>query len=167
MASTGVPCYQAPNHPLPGPDDPVWLSEEQQRVWRSWLLGVARINEFLDERLRSVGLDLGDYEILVGLSEAENRERRMSELAEIVHQSRSRLTHAVNRMEQAGLVTRRAAADDRRGVLAQLTDKGFELLERTAPDHVRSVRQILVDAVDPDDYAALGRAMEAVLAVED
>lgn len=167
MASPGVPRYQVPDQPLPAPDDPLWLTEEQQRVWRTWLLGVARINEFLDDRLRSVGLDLGDYEILVGLSEADNRERRMSELAEVVHQSRSRLTHAVNRMEQAGLVTRRAAADDRRGVFAQLTDKGVDLLERTAPDHVSSVRRILVDAVAPEDYAALGRAMEAVLAVED
>lgn len=92
---------------------------------------------------------------------------RMSELADGVHQSRSRLTHAIKRMEREGLVTRRPADDDRRGVIATLTDSGFGLLERSAPGHVQAVRQILVDAVDPADYDALGRVMAAILAVPD
>ncbi|MGJ6981460.1 MarR family winged helix-turn-helix transcriptional regulator [Aestuariimicrobium soli] len=144
-----------------------WLDDEQQRVWRLWLHGSARVNDRLDAQLRSVGLDLGDYEILVSLVEGDDRERRMSDLAEMVHQSRSRLTHAIKRMEANGWVARRPAPDDRRGVIATLTDEGFALLERAAPGHVQAVREILVDPVEPDDYAALGRAMAAVLAVPD
>ncbi|CAI9407719.1 hypothetical protein AESSP_01881 [Aestuariimicrobium sp. T2.26MG-19.2B] len=157
-----------PSDPRAGGDaDVVWLTDEQQQIWRAWLHGVARVNDELDAQLRTVGLDLGDYEILVSLVEGENRERRMSDLAAMVHQSRSRLTHAINRMETNGWVIRRQASDDRRGVIASLTDEGYALLERAAPGHVREVRRVLVDAVDPDDFVALGRCMQAILAVPD
>lgn len=144
-----------------------WLTDDQQKIWRNWLLAVARIDQYLDADLRRHGLDLGEYEILVVLSEAPERQMRMSSLAELVHQSRSRLTHAVSRMERAGIVQRTSAEDDRRGVIANLTDAGFQLLEQAAPSHVAAVRRILVDACTPDDFAALGRVMDAVLSIED
>ena len=142
-----------------------WLTTEQQVVWRSWLRGVARIDKVLDEALRPNGLDLAEYEILVALSEAEEHRARMSDLADEVHQSRSRLTHTVGRMEARGLVTRERSTCDGRGVVARLTDEGMALLVAAAPTHVASVRKIFVDAVDPDDYEAVGRAMAAILAV--
>jgi DNA-binding MarR family transcriptional regulator len=143
-----------------------WLDQEQQRIWRTYLLGVARINEKLDSALRQFGIDLGEYEILVCLEEAEDRRLRMSELAEKVHQSRSRLTHTVARMEKAGLVLREACPTDRRGVWATLTDEGFELLKTAAPNHVESVRSAFVEAVDPEDFRAIGRAFDAVLTAD-
>lgn len=146
-------------------DQVAWLTDEQQKVWRDWLLGVARVDSYLDQDLRRHGLDLAEYEILVCLSEAEGRKLRMSELAELVHQSRSRLTHAVARMERSGWVERSSAPDDRRGVVASLTTKGHTLLEQAAPSHVSAVRRILVDVASPEDFAAMGRVMEAVLAV--
>lgn len=145
----------------------LWLTDEQQQVWRAWLHGTARVADHLDAQLRSVGLDLGDYEILVSLEEGPSHERRMSELASMVHQSRSRLTHAINRMERDGWVARRPAEDDGRGIIATLTPVGRELLTAAAPGHVAAVRHILVDAVDPDDYRALGRVMNAILEVQD
>lgn len=148
-------------------EDSTWLNEEQQQVWRNYLLGVSRIDTYLDQDLRRHGLDLGEYEILVSLSEAPERRLRMSELADMVHQSRSRLTHAVARMERSGLVERSSAPEDRRGVVAQLTDEGYELLKKAAPSHVAAVRRVLVDNVDPQDFEALGRIMQAVLAVAD
>lgn len=140
-----------------------WLSERQQQIWRTYLLGAARITERLDTGLRGFGIDIGEYEILVSLEEAPERQLRMSELASLVHQSRSRLTHTIARMEKAGLVVREACPDDRRGVLARLTDGGYRLLERAAPSHVAEVRRAFVDAVDPDDFEALGRVFRAVL----
>lgn len=148
-------------------DQTQWLDADQQRTWRNWLLGVARIDAYLDADLRRHGLDLAEYEILVCLSEAEGRQLRMSELAELVHQSRSRLTHAIARMEKSRWVERTSAPDDRRGVIAHLTDEGYDLLDAAAPSHVAAVRRILVDATSPEDFAALGRVMENVLAVED
>ncbi len=141
-----------------------WLTEEQQRVWRDWLSGVARINQFLDADLHTHHLDLSEYEILVTLSESPERRMRMSDLAASVRQSRSRLTHTIARLEGRGLVERAAAVDDGRGVVAHLTDAGFEVLDTAAPGHVTAVREILVDACTPEDFAALGRVMTAVLA---
>lgn len=142
-----------------------WLTEDQQKIWRNYLRGVHQLDDYLDRQLRPFGLSLAEYEILVSLSEAEQWRMRMSELAFDVHQSRSRLTHTVTRMEKAGLVERIACPSDRRGVWAQLTSTGFDLLEKAAPSHVDSVRHALVDAVSPEDYEALGRMFAAVLAV--
>lgn len=141
-----------------------WLSAPQQQIWRAYLAGSSAISDQLTEGLRPYGLDLGEYEILVCLSEAPRRSMRMSELADCVRQSRSRLTHAVSRLEKRGIVTRSTCPSDGRGVFATLTDPGFALLESAAPAHVESVRRALVDAVPPEDFAALGRVMDAVLA---
>jgi DNA-binding MarR family transcriptional regulator len=145
---------------------PRWLNAEQQRIWRTYLLGSARLSERLDADLRSSGLDLPEYEILVVLSESEDHRCRMSDLADAVHQSRSRLTHTIARMEKSHLVTRTDCPTDRRGVWAQRTSDGMELLRTVAPSHVAAVRQNLVDAVAPDDFQALGRVFAAVLKVE-
>lgn len=58
-------------------DQVPWLSAEQQRVWRSYLLGAARLSERLDADLRPFGIDLSEYEILVTLSEADDRRLRI------------------------------------------------------------------------------------------
>src|ERR1700712_4371454 len=96
-----------------------WLTPEQQRVWRAYLLGSARLSEKLDADLRQFGIDLAEYEILVCLEEVPEKRMRMSELADAVHQSRSRLTHTIARMEKAGLVVRTTCPTDRRGVWAE------------------------------------------------
>jgi DNA-binding MarR family transcriptional regulator len=157
-------CYHSP---VTTTLQPRWLDADQQRIWRSFLNGVARINERLEAELRCFGLDLGEYEILVHLSESPDRSLRMSDLADRVRQSRSRLTHTVARMETKGLVSRMACPSDRRGVIALMTIQGHELLVEAAPAHVESVRRALVDPVDPEDFASLGRAMDAVMAVQD
>ena len=90
----------------------------------------------------------------------------MSQLADQVHQSRSRLTHTIARMETALLVRREKTASDGRGVVAVLTDAGMDLLIQVAPAHVASVRRVFVDAVDPGDFVAVGRAMRAGLAAD-
>ena len=139
-----------------------WLSADQQEVWRAYLSGSARLADRLDADLRHFGLDLAEYEILVTLSEAPDRRVRMAELAAAVHQSRSRLTHTVTRMEATQLVERTTCPIDRRGVWAHLTDTGFALLQRAAPEHVESVRRYFVEVVSDADYAAVGRAFAAV-----
>lgn len=144
-----------------------WLTTEQQRVWRAWLRGTLRLNQYLDGDLRRFGISLAEYEILANLSEAPERRLRMSELADAVQQSRSRLTHTVTRLEKAGHVQRSTCAADGRGVWAEVTDEGFALLEDIAPHHVAAVRRILIDAVPADDLAAVGRVMNAILSVAD
>lgn len=134
-----------------------WLTHEEQVAWRSWLTAITLLPEQLGRELQSdFGLTLADYDILVRLSEAEDHSLRMHELARRTLVSRSRLTHQVDRLTRAGLVERRACADDGRGLLACMTDAGWELLQRAAPDHVESVRRILVDVLTPEEFATLG-----------
>ncbi len=90
-------------------DDVPWLSAEQQAWWRAYLVGAARLTEALGRQLeRDSGLSLSEYEVMVRLSEAPGHTLRMAELADSLVHSRSRLTHAVCRMERRGLVERRA-----------------------------------------------------------
>lgn len=138
-----------------------WLDADQQRSWRSLVLGTTLLFDQLDEDLRRHGLSLVEYEILVRLSEAGGR-LRMARLADSLAHSRSRVTHTIKRMEGAGLVERCGSTVDGRGVVAQLTARGTETLERLAPTHVTGVRDYLVDLASADDFAALGRVMDAV-----
>ncbi len=141
-----------------------WLTIDQQRAWRAYLLGTTLLMEHLDRDLReNHDLSLPEYEILVRLSESPGRALRMAELADSVKNSRSRITHTVARMERSGLVVRRQCASDGRGVVAQLTDAGHAKLVDAAPGHVRSVRDGLIDVVQAGDIAALGRAFTAVV----
>ncbi|MEU0092530.1 MarR family transcriptional regulator [Kribbella sp. NPDC006257] len=139
-----------------------WLTAEQQVAWRAYLLGTARLMAKLDDDLRQFGLGINDYEILVRLSESPDRRLRMAELADRLHQSRSRLTHTVGRLEAAELVRRTSCKSDKRGVWAELTDAGMSLLEQAAPYHVEGVRENLVDVASPEDFAAIGRVFDAV-----
>ena len=140
-----------------------WLDQEQQRSWRALLLGMTLLMDRLDDELREqFRLSMTEYEILVRLSESEGRSLRMAHLADALAHSRSRVTHTIARMEAAGYVRRTPAPDDGRGIVATMTDAGWELLEQAAHVHVEGVRRHLVDLVDDDDFAALGRVMNAV-----
>ncbi len=145
-------------------DEPVrWLTADQQRAWRSYLSGSARLAEALTRQLeQDAALSLSEYEILVRLSETPGRTLRMSELASSLVHSRSRLTHTVTRLERRGLVRRENCLVDGRGVNCVMTDAGFALLVEAAPGHVRAVRTHLVDLLGEEQMLALGAAMEQV-----
>lgn len=144
-----------------GPE-PRWLNQDQQRSWRALVLGFTLLSDRLDDDLRrQANLSLTEYEILVRLSERDGQ-MRMAQLADALAHSRSRVTHTVRRMEDAGLVARSTSPEDGRGVIASLTDKGQQFLENLAPIHVNGVRDHLVDLASDEDFAALGRVMNAV-----
>jgi DNA-binding MarR family transcriptional regulator len=149
--------------PVPAPAAPRWLDPEEQAVWRAFLDVSRLLFEQLNRQLSDeAGMSLAEYEILVQLSEAPDRRLRMSELADRVVSSRSRITHTVGRMEERGLVHREACVDDGRGVLCVLTDAGFARLERSAPGHVAMVRSVLFDPLTPPDVDGLGVALTKV-----
>jgi DNA-binding MarR family transcriptional regulator len=62
------------------------------------------------------------------------------------------------------MVERIGCDTDKRGWYAQLTDDGYARLEQAAPDHVRSVRRHLLDALSQDDFLAVGESMAAIVA---
>ena len=137
-----------------------WLDEDEQRSWRAFITAVEVLQRGLDAQLQAdAGMPHGYYELLVRLSEAPDRSMRMSALAEAVASSRSRLSHAVGQLEQRGWVRRDACPSDRRGLLAVLTDDGFE---RAAPGHVEAVRTLLLDRLTAAQVRQLRTISEAV-----
>ncbi|NLT56238.1 MAG: MarR family transcriptional regulator [Actinomycetales bacterium] len=138
-----------------------WLTDDEQTIWRSYLDVIRLVTERLQRQLlEDSGLSLPEYDVLVHLSEVGGRCMRMSELADLVVNSRSRLTHTIARMERRGLVRREPCPEDGRGVLCRLTEEGYAVLEKAAPGHVEEVRTTIFDAIDESDIAALGLAMD-------
>ncbi len=139
-----------------------WLSEDEQRSWRAYLRGSRLLEAVLDRDLNAAGVQLPEYEVLSMLSEAPRERMRMSAIADLVVQSRSRLTHAAIRLERRGWVRRESCLQDRRGVELVLTSAGRRAVEQIARQHVASVRRHLVDHLEPEELAALGSAMSHV-----
>jgi DNA-binding MarR family transcriptional regulator len=143
--------------------DTRWLDQDEQRTWRAFLAATRLLGAELDRELqRDADMPHTYYEILVALSEAPGRTLRMNQLADLSQSSRSRLSHAVSRLEATGWIERRACPTDKRGALAVLTDKGFAVLEAAAPGHVEAVRRSLFDALTPEQVAQLGEISAAI-----
>lgn len=156
-------CGQEANASSCGQGDRHLLTESQMRAWRAFLgastLVSARLNHELDE---AAAISMYEYEILVRLFESEAGRVRMSQLADQVSYSRSRLTHTVGRLERAGYVLRSSCPNDRRGVYAHLTNAGYEFLAQTAPIHLDGVRRHLIDRFTPSELATLTELLEKI-----
>ena len=145
--------------------DPTWLDDDEQRAWRTLLRHSLLMFDRLDAELRhSHGIGLADYEILVQLSEAPAHSLRMNELADQALVSRSRLTHRVDRLVEAGLVERQPCPTDRRGLFAVLSPAGVALLDQAAPTHVAGVRRYAIDPLSRSTQRALTEELAAPLA---
>jgi DNA-binding MarR family transcriptional regulator len=153
--------------PVPAPASgpgPRWLDEAERQTWLSWVFASRLLWEELERDLQEeAGYPFGYYEILMLLSETPGRARRMSDLADATQSSRSRLTHAIDRLEQRGWVRRETCPNDRRGSLAVLTDEGMAALEHAAPGHVESVRRHLFDVLTPEQLRELREISDALL----
>lgn len=141
-----------------------WLDENEQQAWRAFIAASQLLFDALDRQLqRDAALPHTYFEILVRLSESPERRLRMSELADTSLSSRSRVSHAVARLEEAGWVVRESCPTDKRGAFARLTDEGFAVLEGAAPGHVEMVRSRLFDALTPEQVDQLRDICNAVL----
>jgi DNA-binding MarR family transcriptional regulator len=145
-----------------------WLTPEEQRAWRAFLTACQVMFGAIDAQLQhEAGIPHGYYEILVRLSEAPGRALRMNQLAEASTSSKSRLSHAVARLEERGWIERTSCPEDRRGQVAQLTDEGFAALAGAAPGHVDQVRRSLLDRLSPEQVEQLHQISAAIAAGDD
>ena len=141
-----------------------WLDDEEMAAWRSYAETVVDLNAALEADLSPHGLTLGDYQVLVHLSEAEDHEMRMCDLASRLQLSPSGLTRRLDGLVRMGVVERRASDVDRRVMLAVLTDHGMAYLDKVAPDHVDSVRRHILDLLTREDMAAMARIFRTIRA---
>jgi DNA-binding MarR family transcriptional regulator len=134
------------------------------RSWRAFIETVDDLMSALEGDLSAHDMTLGDYQVLVHLSESPERSMRMCDLAGLLQLSPSGLTRRLDGLVTRGLVARQQSPLDGRVSLAVLTSAGRAELERIAPHHVESVRAHLIDRVDAEDLDALARVFEAVRA---
>ena len=113
--------------------------------------------------LRDSGLSTQDYDVLSGLSAAENGRRCAKDLAEHLLWSPSRLSHHVDRMEKRGLARREQCLDGR-GADVVLTEEGWSAIRKAAPNHVDCVRELFIDRLSPRDLKTLRRIGETISA---
>lgn len=140
-----------------------WLTPTEQHAWIAFLRTIGGLDYVLDRQLMAdSGITHGTYGILAALSDAPDGSRHMSDLAGLARFSQSRLSHAVVRLEQEGLLTREVCTHDKRGIHAVLTPRGRELMEQAAPGHVALVRQLMFDRLTPEQVTALGEIMQVV-----
>ncbi|MGZ3142441.1 MarR family winged helix-turn-helix transcriptional regulator [Lentzea chajnantorensis] len=143
--------------------NPRWLSEEETYAWHHFVQAYHLLERQIEQQLqRDAGLSHAQYNVLVVLSEQPGNRMRMTELARRVVVSKSSLTYQIGKLEKSGLVRREPHESDERGIVAVLTEAGRELLTTTAPGHVETVREYLVDLFTPDQLAQLGELMEVV-----
>ncbi|GAA1386418.1 MarR family transcriptional regulator [Kitasatospora putterlickiae] len=145
--------------------EPRWLDEEEMAAWRSFVTASNLLNRRLERQLKEdSGLSHTQYEILVHLSAAPAGSLRMTELADRLVTSKSGLTYQVTQLEKMGLVGRRSCPSDVRGVFAELTEQGDEMLREAAPGHVALVRELLIDVLTREQLAVLADGLGQVSA---
>ena len=149
-------------------DEPEWLTPVEHDAWMALAGVLFLLPTALDSQLqRDSDLAMADYMVLVMLSERDGRSMRMTELATSANTSQSRLSRIVARLEVAGFVTRQMAPDDRRAVLATLTEAGLAKLVAAAPGHVAQVRKLVFDRLSPAQVASLNEVARALANPDD
>jgi DNA-binding MarR family transcriptional regulator len=142
-----------------------WLSADEERLWRRWLLLNSRLAATLQREMQDdAGLSNSDFEVLVNLTDNPQGRLRVTDLATQMLWERSRLSHHVTRMERRGMVQRVECAEDGRGAFVAITPEGRTAIEAAAPGHVEAVRRLVFDALRDEDATHLGTIVDQLLA---
>ncbi|MBK3562342.1 MarR family winged helix-turn-helix transcriptional regulator [Streptomyces sp. MBT62] len=143
-------------------EDP--LTAQEERFWRALMRVIVALPRSLDDDLlRATGLTLTEYVVLMSLSEAENQELRMADLAAATALSASRITRVVDALQSRGQVVKRRYEGDARGNVATLTPDGMQRLQAAYPVHLASARKRVMDHLDGRSLSAMVRQFETVV----
>jgi len=144
-----------------------WLDDREMSAWLTYIETQGDLMSALERDLAATGLTLGDYQVFVYLTRAEDESMRMGDLADQLQLSPSGLTRRLDGLVDAGWVERRSSDEDRRVMNAVLTDAGRRQLELAAPAHVESVRKWIIDLLDGDELDAMARIFGKIRAALD
>lgn len=140
-----------------------WLDDDEMSAWLAMVDVNAAIQAAVEEDFAPHGLNSGEYGVLARLSDAPEHRLRMCDLADGLHVSPSGLTRRLDGLVREGLVAREQSAEDRRVMMAVLTEKGFERLKAIAPDHVATVRRVFIDHLSRTQIRNVVAALHAVI----
>lgn len=139
-----------------------WLDDEEMRAWRSYITVSVDLMKALEADVAPFGIDMGDYQLLAMISEAPDGRIRLCDLADALRLTRGGLTRRLKGVESAGLVERVLDADDRRVTYVRLSRRGWALLRKMAPVHLRSVRRLMIDNLTRREIEAIGNAFTKI-----
>lgn len=152
-------------------NDVTWLSPQEANAWKAVRdLGQPLWAALGRDLQNESNLSMPDYQVLVVLSENPSGVMSHRDLTGATGWEKSRLSHHITRMEKRGLVTRQNCAYDGRSADISLTEEGRNVIEEAAPGHVRSVRRLLIDLLDPDELAtviAIGERVQTAIQAQD
>lgn len=138
-------------------------TRDELRIWRDYIETAEALKAELAGRLqKESSLSVGDYQVLLALSEAEQQRLRSSDLAAAIGWERSRLSHHLGRMERRGLIRRDECAEDNRGALIVLAEEGATAFRRSTAPHLKAVRTLFLDAFTAEQLTRID-ALTAVL----
>jgi DNA-binding MarR family transcriptional regulator len=144
--------------------EPKWLTAEELATWRALMVMIQRVQEGLERQLqRDAKMTHASYQVLVVLSLGKDAPG-MSELAQKLGWSQSRLSHAMAWLEKSGWVQRIPSPTDRRSNLAQITEQGRQKLAEAAPGHVAAARHLVIDALTSEQQRSLAQISDIIIA---
>ncbi|MGW7267711.1 MarR family winged helix-turn-helix transcriptional regulator [Streptomyces sp. NPDC054842] len=139
------------------------LTPDEEAVVRSLSRVIYTLPRAIDaDMIREQRISLVEYLAMMNLSEAPNRQLRMSDLAGAIDMSLSGITRLASRLEAQGLIQRVRSAEDARGYNAILTDEGFARLEEAWPSNLASVRRHFLDHLTGLDLKKLAAALNNI-----
>jgi len=98
----------------------------------------------IQETFSDFGLNVGEFDVLATLRRSgQPYQLSPTELFNTMMVSSGTMTHRIDRLEHADLVKRIPDPSDRRGTLIQLTDKGFNLIEKAVEAHIANEHNLL------------------------
>lgn len=139
-----------------------WLTPAEMAAWRTYIETTGDLLRAIEKDLGPFGLDRGDYQLLAMLSEAPDQRLRMCDLADSLRLTRSGLTRRMEGVVKKKLVARIQSEDDGRVAYAHITPKGMELLKTAAPEHLKSVRALMIDLLTPSEIRAIASAFSKI-----
>ena len=139
-----------------------WLSPAEMTAWRSFITTTGDLLRAIENELEPFDLDMGDYQLLAMLSEAPEQRLRMCDLADALRLTRGGLTRRMEGVVKKKLVSRVQSTEDGRVAFAQMTAKGVATLNAVAPEHVETVRRLMIDLLTPAEVKAVGTAFSKI-----
>lgn len=115
-----------------------WPATDEMRAVTSLMRVQQLVLGELDEVLRPHGLTFARYEALVLLTFSRRGSLPLGKMGERLQVHPTSVTSIIDRLESAGLVTRRKHPTDGRTVLAEITTSGSERVEAATADLVRA-----------------------------
>jgi len=138
------------------------MTSSELATWQALLDTTAELRRVLGTELQEMSLSPADYQVLLALTEANDKQLRSSDLAQTIDWERSRLSHHLGRMERRRLIRRDDCATDSRGAEISLTAEGARVFRRATAPHMRSIKRHFADALTPEQFAALGDILRSL-----